>query len=141
MKKAILGLVLSLVISTSYAHHLVGLGWCSLNKTAVFTTSQFANHLQVQVRVYGTTQILKDFNTPNTGSTNTLFQIPQVNQFQAVKIQFRYRPVGSSGNSNWSAWGDGDGDSNSYTLGNTAAYAGCALLPVKFKSFKVTVLP
>lgn len=131
--------MLALMVSiNSFAHHLDAKGWCQFQGgKAFFQTVQFANNLEVQIRFYNTTAVIHSFNTPASGNTTTVFSVAQPVQNNTVKIQFRYRPVGSSGNSGWSSWGDGDGDSNSYEQSTTNTYSGCSALPVKFISFDV----
>lgn len=137
MKKIMLMLAMFISLST-FAHNLQPLGWCQFQGgKAFFQTVQFANNLEVQVRFYNTTTVVVSFNTPATGNTTTVFSVDQANQNTQVQIQFRYRPVGSSGNGGWSSWGDGEPDSNTYVLSATGVYSGCNALPVKFISFNV----
>lgn len=136
-----MGLVLSLVISTTMAHHIVAKGWCSVNNgRAFFQTAQFANNLEVQVRFYGTTNVVSTFNTPATGSTNVTFDVAQASQNTVVKVQFRYRTVGSPGNSGWSSW-EGSENNNTYTSSITTIYSLCGgLLPVRFVSMDARLI-
>lgn len=140
MKTIIMAFTLLCLTISASAHHLTPLGYCGLSGgLAKFQTQQFANNLEVQVRYFGTTAVIKTFNTPLHGSTTIIFDVPQATQTGTVKIQFRYRVIGS-GNNGWSSWGDGESDSNSYVLSSTASYASCGYLPVHFHSVKATII-
>lgn len=139
MKKFLLFIVMSVLVTlTSFAHHLDDKGWCSnLSGRAFFVTVQFSNNLNVEVQYkpYGANgntpwQLGTAFTTPASGSTATIFNLPQPVQSQPIRVRFRYKSVSSS---NWSEW-------SSSQQSGTYLYVGCGTLPVKFNSFEVQKL-
>jgi len=140
MKKLLM--LMTLIVSINcFGHHLDAKGWCDFQGgKAFFQTVSFSNNLEVQVRFYNTSTVVVTFNTPATGSTATVFSVAQPTQNGTVKIQFRYRHVGSSGNSGWSNWGDGENDSNTYEVSSTSPYSGCGSLPIHFEYIKTRKL-
>ena len=140
MKKLLLGLVLSLVISTTIsAHHLDPLGWCQFTGgKAVFATGGFSNNVDVEVRYdltgVGNTGVNwvagPSFTTNNTGSTLYVFSIAQANIIDKTTVQFRYKAHTST---TWGSW------SGNY-ITTSSIYSGCSALPVKFVSVEAILV-
>jgi hypothetical protein len=95
------------------------IGWCS--GKAYFQTHIFNNSSIFQFRIKGDTTLLFTYTTNPTGSTDTLFTVPQLNQNTPVIIQFRYKYIVDAGYNNW----------QSDTAG-TGTFAGCGSLATGF---------
>lgn len=126
MKRLILGFVLSLSISTLFACHIDTLGWCG-GKTFLRAVD-FGNNAEFQFRIYGTTDILFTYTTKPTGSTDTVFVLPQSIQGYPIRLQFRIKYVGAD----FTQWGGDYEIPDTYVQSATHQLAGCGVLAVQF---------
>lgn len=128
MKKTILAAITLLISCNLFACHVNSLGWCG--GEAYFKTQKFDNNSIFEFRYYEADTVLFTYQTKATGNTDTTFSLPQPIQGYPIRLQFRYKAIGSS---HFNSWGN-NGDLPNYFQSSTSQLPGCSVLAVSFSN-------